>query len=433
MTVAGSPSRRRVPGLGLLAPYRSLLATPGTRAFVLAGLVGRFPLSMLGLGAVLLVSALTGSYAVAGAVSATLALSSGAASPVMGSLSDRRGQQPVLLVGLSGHVLGVTGLVCAATLHAPTWTLFPPAVLAGAGTPPIGSFVRARWTALVGGTPQLNTAFSLESVLDEVVFVVGPVLATSLSTLLWPAAGLVTATALATAGSLLLAGQHSTQPAPVGARERTGTAMRVPGLRAIVLIFVVVGSAFGTSEVAMVAFAQEHGSTAASGPLLAALGCGSLVAGLLYGTVHWVRPLHQRFVLGIAGLTLGVILVALAPNIPLMAVAAVVAGLAIAPTVVAGMGLVEALVPPAARTEGFAWVSTAIAGGFALGAYLAGRVIDTTSGHRAFLVMVAAAVLALLIGLGSTRLLRVTSTTQAVGAAPAEETRIPRVWLGNSR
>ncbi|HEY9388633.1 MAG TPA: MFS transporter, partial [Mycobacteriales bacterium] len=212
MTVDQPETPRRMPGTRLFAPYRTLLATPGARAFVVAGVVGRFPLSMLGLGTVLLVSGLTGSYGLAGAVSATLAVSSSVAAPVAGSLSDRRGQRPVLLVGLALHVLGVVGLVLAALGHAPVWTYFPAAVLAGAATPQIGAFVRARWTALVGGTPALHTAFSLESVLDEFVFVVGPVLVTFLSLRWWAPAGVVAATALAAVGSSLLAAQRGSAP-----------------------------------------------------------------------------------------------------------------------------------------------------------------------------------------------------------------------------
>ncbi|HEX5495771.1 MAG TPA: MFS transporter, partial [Mycobacteriales bacterium] len=293
MTVGrpGTPDgarRRGVPGARLVTPYQSLLGEPGAPGFVTAGVLGRFPLSMLGLGAVLLVSALTGSYGLAGAVSATLAVSSSAAAPAIGVLSDRRGQRPVLLAGLTLHLLGVGGLVATVVGHAPAWAYFPPAALAGAATPQVGAFVRARWTALVGGGARLHAAFSLESALDEFVFVVGPVLATFLSSSLWPPAGVVAAAVLAGTGSLLLAGQRRTEPTPipvpVGGGARPGSALRVPGLRVVVLSFVAVGATFGTIEVSMVAFAQEHGSTAAAGPLLAVLAFGSLLAGLWYGT-----------------------------------------------------------------------------------------------------------------------------------------------------
>jgi MFS family permease len=166
----------------------------------------------------------------------------------------------------------------------------------------------------------------------------------------------------------------------------------------VALVFVAVGATFGTIEVSMVAFAQEHGSTAAAGPLLAVLAFGSLVSGLRYGTVRWRRPMRDRFVTALAAFTaLGAVPLALAPNIGLMAVAAAVAGLTIAPTLVAGIGLVEALVPASARTEGFAWVGTALNAGFAPGAYLAGWVIDSSGAHHALLTGVGTGCVALVV------------------------------------
>lgn len=165
--MTSAPTRVR-----FLAPYGVILSTPGARAFVLAGVLGRFPISMLGLGTILLVSAVTGSYGLAGAVTATVALSEAAMAPVLGRLTDRRGQRPVLLCVVVAHVIGVAGLVTTAMTGAPTWLLFPTAAVAGASLPQIGSMVRSRWATALGGTPRLSTAFSLESALDEFAFVV---------------------------------------------------------------------------------------------------------------------------------------------------------------------------------------------------------------------------------------------------------------------
>jgi hypothetical protein len=170
-------------------------------------------------------------------------------------------------------------------------------------------------------------------------------------------------------------------------------------------VFVAVGATFGTIEVSMVAFAAERGAATASGPLLALLAFGSLVAGLLYGTVHWRRGMRDRFVLALTAFTVGTVPLALAPSIGTMAAAVVIAGLTIAPTLVAGIGLVEALVPAAARTEGFTWVSTALGAGFAPGAYLAGWIIDNSGAHRALFTAVGTAGVALVIALAGARVL----------------------------
>ncbi|HEY9388740.1 MAG TPA: MFS transporter, partial [Mycobacteriales bacterium] len=186
---------------------------------------------------------------------------------------------------------------------------------------------------------------------------------------------------------------------------RAGSAMRAPGLRVLVPVFAAVGATFGTIEVSMVAFAAERGETGASGPLLALLAFGSLVAGLLYGAVHWRRGMRDRFVLALAAFAVGTVPLALAPSVGVMAGAVAMAGLTIAPTLVAGIGLVEALVPTSARTEGFTWVSTALGAGFAPGAYLAGWIIDASGAHQALFTAVGTATLALVVALAGMRVL----------------------------
>ena len=130
------------------------------------------------LGIVLLVSATTGSYAWAGGVSAVFALVQAMLAPTQGRLVDRVGQARVLLPALVVHGAGLAVLVWLALSGAPVWTLFPAAALFGGSYPQPGSLVRARWAHALGGSALLPTAFSFESVVDEVIFVVGPVLVT---------------------------------------------------------------------------------------------------------------------------------------------------------------------------------------------------------------------------------------------------------------
>src|SRR6266536_1634022 len=95
---------------------------------------------------------------------------------------------------------------------APAWALLVSSGLAGAATPQLGSMVRARWSALLGGSPLLHAAFSLESVADEVIFVAGPVLVTLLATEVHPASGIGVAVATCVVSTLWLAGQRLTEP-----------------------------------------------------------------------------------------------------------------------------------------------------------------------------------------------------------------------------
>lgn len=380
--------------------YRSLLATPHARPFVLAGFVGRLPMGMRALGCVLMVSELTGSYGLAGATAGTLTLAQAAASPRLGRLVDQRGQRPVLLASLAVHAVGTLLLVAAARFSAPAWVLFAPAALAGAAALPLGSLVRSRWSSLVGDSPDLERAYALESSLDEAVYVLGPLIVAALELGVAPGASLLAALVLAAAGSLSLAVQRRTEPAATAEEDRADArAIRVPGVRVLVASLVAVGTLLGAVTVAVVAFAEEEGSPGAAGPLLALFSTGSLVAGLAYGARSWRTPLHGRFLASLAGLCGGTGLIALAPGVLVMAPAAVVAGVAIAPTLIAGFGLAQKLAPPSALTEGLNWVSTAVTVGTAAGSWSAGLVADQAGGRTAFLVAVIAGGTAMLVAL----------------------------------
>ena len=280
----------------MLKTYRSLLRIPHARAFVLAGFVARLSISMRALGAVLMVSELTGSYGLAGAVAAAALLGEAVAAPRLGRLVDRYGQRRALLMSLAVHSAGTLALVISAQLSAPNWMLLATATLSGAAALQVGSLVRARWSALVGGSPALETAFALESTLDELIFVLGPVLVTALALGVAPGAGLLGALVLTIVGSIALALQRRTEPPPAGVRDLSErSAMGTPGLRVLVATFVAAGAIFGTLDVAMVAFAGQVGASASAGPLLALVALGSLLAGLGYGARDWRWPLDKRF------------------------------------------------------------------------------------------------------------------------------------------
>jgi MFS family permease len=384
----------------VLKTYRSLLSIPHARAFVIAGFVARLSISMRALGAVLMVSQLTGSYGLAGAVAAAALLGEAFAAPRLGRLVDRYGQRRTLLVCLVVHAAGTLALVISAQIAARSWVLLATAALSGASALQVGSLVRARWSALVGGSPALEPAFALESTLDELIFVLGPALVTALALGLAPGAGLLGALALTIVGSLALALQRRTEPTPAGVRDRSeGSAIGTPGLRVLVATFVAAGTIFGTLDVAMVAFAEQVGSPGAAGPLLALVAAGSLLAGLAYGTRSWRWPLDKRFVASVVVLWGGTVPLTLAPSVALMAPAATLAGVAIAPTLIAGFTLVQSLVASGKLTEGLNWTITALGTGAALGAWTAGLISDSAGGQAAFLVAVIAGGAAVMVAM----------------------------------
>jgi MFS family permease len=392
----------------VLKTYRSLLSMPHARAFVLAGFVARLSISMRALGSVLMVSQLTGSYGLAGAVAAAALLAEAVAAPRLGRAVDRYGQRRVLLLSLAVHSAGTLALVISAQVSAPTWTLLATAALSGAAALPVGSLVRARWSVLVGRLPALEAAFALESILDELIFVLGPVLVTALALGVAPGAGLLGALLLTVTGSLALALQRRTEPAPAGVRARShAAAISVPGLRVLVATFVAAGAIFGALDVAMVAFAGQVGAPGAAGMLLSLVAAGSLLAGLTYGTRSWRWPLDRRFVASVVVLWAGTLPLVFAPSVVLMAPVAALAGVAIAPTLIAGFTLVQKLVPAGALTEGLNWAITALGVGAAVGAWTAGLIADSVGARTAFLVAVAAGGAAVAVAAGGRRFLGV--------------------------
>lgn len=374
----------------MFRPYRAVLSSPGALAFSAAGLLGRLPISMYGIGVVLLVVGTGGSYALAGAVSATFGLTSVGVGPLVARLFDRFGQARVLRPLAVVHVAGLVALVACAGLGAPAWTLFPVAVLGGGAVLQVGSLVRARWTALLGAGPGLGTAFSLESVVDEIIFIVGPIVVTVLATRAAPEVGLLVAAGAALSGALALARLRRTEPTTDPTAPRGGgSALRSVPLRIVALTFVAVGGIFGSVEVIAVAFTAERGRPGLAGVVLALFAFGSMVAGLAWGTVHWQGPGGRRFVVAVVLLAVGVVPFALATSILVLALVMAVAGLAISPMIVSGFGLVEETVPNARLTEGLTWATTGVGLGVAIGAGAAGFVIDAAGARPAFVVTLA--------------------------------------------
>ena len=390
--------------------YGPLLRTPGALGFSLAGLVGRMPISMLGIGTVLLVEDRRDSYALAGLVSAAYALGLAGIGPAVSRLVDRRGQRRVLPAAVIVSTVGTVALVLLAAPGAPVGLLLLAAAVMSAAPSQLGSCARARWSEVLTDRPsEVPRAYAWESVVDEVVFVLGP-LVVVLCALLDPAVGLVVAVVLGAAGTLAFAAQRATEPPVHPLEDGHRRAMTVPGLRTLTAAMLCVGVLFGTVEVAMVAFADERGSSSGAGVLLALVALGSAVAGLLYGALHLSSPLHRRFTASLGFLALGLLPLLLAPSVLVMAPAALLAGFAISPTLIASYGLVGALVPVAARTEGFSWLNSGLGVGIALGFAVSGAVADSAGARTAFLVALGGALAAGAVTVLGRRTLRVSAS-----------------------
>lgn len=372
----------------MLTAYRRVLGLPGAWAFSASGAVARMPISMVGLGIVLLVSSGTGSYSLAGSVSAAYLVANGASGVFVSRLVDRVGQHRVLPVGTGLFGIGLVLLMAAAQLRWPVPVPHLCAALAGAALPNIGACVRSRWSHLVIDKALLQTAFAIEGVVDEAVFIVGPTLVTMLATQVHPLAGLATAVAAAVSGTIALVVQRRTEPPPTPKTSRAHGrgSMRWAVLGPLTGCSLTMGVLFGGSEVATVAFSDEHGDKALSGVMLAIWAFGSLLAGLVTGGLRITASNATRFRWGLLTLSLLMCTLPFVGGFLALAGCLFLAGFAISPTLIASVGWVEETVPAGRLTEGITILTTALAAGVAVGAALVGYVVDRAGASASYWV-----------------------------------------------
>lgn len=376
--------------------YQAAFDAPGALSFSAAGFLARLPIAIYPIGIVLIISARTHAYGFAGVVSGSYVIGAAVGNPLAGVMIDLYGQHRMLPRFLIGHLLSVAAFGGLVVGHAPLWTVLVPAVSMGVTLLNVGALIRARWSNLWIADPvRRSTAYSVESVLDEVVFVLGPLIATVLATQAPAPVVLGLAMLLVGGGSLWLAAQRATEP-PITAREaghRHDFALLYRGMLLITWMMVFLGGVFGSAEVVMIAFCGQHGQRSSAGWVVACFAAGSGVAGVGYGARHWQASVLRRLV--VAGLVFGVlpVLFFVPSTVGVLAVCAGVIGLGIAPTLIAGFGLVDAIVPPSSLTEGLTWIGTGLSVGYGLGAATAGGLADRHGAHLAFTAPVLSAAL----------------------------------------
>ncbi|MDH6609549.1 MFS family permease [Streptomyces sp. SAI-208] len=393
------PRRRRAPG-----PYRRLLATPGARAFTIGNLLARLPMGMFGVSAVVMIAGTRGSYALAGAVTATGLAATAVVAPWTARLVDRHGQAKIAVPATVLAALGSLALLLCVRLGAPAWTLFV-SYAATATTPNLGGMSRARWAHLLDGDEgSLHVANSFEQAVDEACFMLGPVLAAFLCTAFFPEAGTLTGVVLLVAGVLVFTAQRSTEP-PVRRQGPSRTPLRAPGVPPLLAVCLAMGAVFGSLEVVTIAFADAQGHRSAAGVVLALQAAGSCAAGLVYGAVRrtGTGSLADRYVWCIAAMTALLILPLLAASLtgslPVLAVTLLIAGMATAPTMVTGMTLIQRRTPPGHLNEGMTLAVTGLLGGIACGSAAGGWTVEHLSPVAGYGIPTTAAATALMIAL----------------------------------
>src|SRR3954452_1927686 len=371
------------------------------------------PIGIDSLGMVLFVRAETGSFARAGLVAAAFGLAIGLSAPALGRLIDYHAHARVMLplaalhaaslgalvaLGLAGAGRGGRGLA-----GAPTGALVACSFAAGITSPPVGSVVRPLLAGLLSHEPDLlPTAYALDGIAIEIVFVTGPLLTAAIVVLASPAVALLVACGFVILGTIVLVTTPASRAWRSDARQHERHllgALASPGVRTIVAATAPVGFALGATEVTMTAFAADHGSRAAAGALMAAWAAGSGVGGLTYGGREHASAPGPCWVRLAAVFPLCSLPLLLAPSILAMVPLALIAGLCLAPYMAAANQLVGDVAPPGAVTEAFAWPITAIGLGAAGGSAVAGAVAQSWGWRPGFGAVVAAGAVTPLIAL----------------------------------
>lgn len=343
-------------------PYLSVLRAPNAPRVVGAALLGRLSSAMGPLALILFVQGATGSFAVAGAASAATALTSGVFAPVRGRLVDRWGQPralPPLAALYAGALLGVLLAADHGTVGASAAVVL--AGVAGAVIPPLSASMRVLWVVLVGNGPRLQTAYALDSVLEDLVYTVGPLVAAGLVAGFGGAAGLAAVAALTVAGTATFT-TSAVSRGWTGSQARAAGwagAMTNGGVRVLVASLAGYGACVGILNIALVAAARQEGAAPLAGVLFACMAAGSVVGGLWYGSRAWRRTAGQRFIGILVLLVLSSAALPFARSMGGLAIAVTAFGLLIAPLESSSYVLVTELAPGGTITEATTWVTTA--------------------------------------------------------------------------
>lgn len=377
--------------------YPAVLAVPTVRSLMFTGMVGRLPLGMMALSIVLLSRSTGSSYAAVGWRVGVFTLGAALAGPLMGRLMDRLGELWVLAPASVLFPLAVFGLAFAIGSRGLAVAVF--AFGAGATLPPLEACMRALWPRLLPVSLH-STAYALDAIVQECVFIAGPLIVAALAVLspglTLPLAGAAGGIGAAFFVGLLARSARSREWLPVGPERR---ALGSPGLRTIMLTSAAMGAAFGAVEVTMPAFAEHHGTSAGSGILLAAFALGSVVGGAWFGSQASSQRAQHNYIWAVAAFGLMLAAPLMAGSLVSMALLMLLVGLPVAPAFSAAYVLVAAHAPAGGTTESFAWLSTSVVAGAAVGNAVGGTCIGTFGYRGGVAFAIASASAGFLIGI----------------------------------
>lgn len=416
------------------ALYRELLAVRPIRRLLLVGMVARIPHSAAGVLLTLhIVLSLDQGYAAAGAAAAVMTIGIAVGAPWRGRRVDTVGLRTALIPSVISEAV-----IWSVVPHVSYQWLLPLVFVGGLLTLPIFSVVRQSLGVLADGD-QRRTAFALDAITTEVVFMIGPAAGAIVATSGFTVLGLtIVGVSTSLAGLFLMwfnpptrspaqdeecsaDERHAAEAAVVSAAPAhlqeaaaelvpAGATHRGPGLRSkvahnfawftasVAAVFAVAagaGMVLSGTDVGIVAALETGGRQAEIGIVFLFWCAASVVGGLVYGAMH--RPVSPiLLLLGMAALTIPM---GFAHDTWALAFTAILPGLLCAPVLSSASEKVADLVAEERRGEAMGWYGSALTGGVALGAPLAGVFIDVTGPSGGFVSVGAAGVVLCFAGL----------------------------------
>ena len=366
---------------------------PSTFGF---GVLGRVPMAMNTVAIVFLVSDVRDSFAIAGITSAFYTLSGAIISPRVGKLADRFGTRPVLLPVTLINALSTFGLLYF--IDRSIIGLFAVAAVFGATFPNFGSYTRTRWSRSISDEKELSSALSLESVIDETAYVVGPALAGFLFSFYGSQSPLLAGIFFVIIGGVGLA-LTSTDHGGFARVEddHSRGILSIPYVKSLLLSLVAMGLLFGSNFVVIIAVATEGGRASDGGLWVGLYPLGSAVSGLIYGFIHWKISSTVRYTVSLAVMTLCTSGILFFQDLDTIVFWIIVSGIAIGPALISANAFMKELVPLSRLNESFAFLGAAISIGITIGSVLSGVIVEEFDGWKGFYFMTAATALATVI------------------------------------
>ena len=367
----GQPSWRELaadPYTSAVRDFAELLRIPGLARVIASQLAARLPAGMFSLGMLMHVEHVQGNYTSAGAVLAAFSVGMAVAGPIITRQLSRFGTLPVLLASL---IITTTSLTPLVVFPLPLWAMILLAAAAGATIPPVQPTIRTLYPQLV---PQhlVTPLFSLDAALQEIIWVLGPVLITALVVSLGTMTALLIVVALQLVGALLFllepAGRGLRIPAATG---NFGKVLLRPSVSLMTVASLLLIGSLAAMEAAVVAWFGE--GSLLGGFALAISAIGSLIGGLAIG--H--RPIGQwSLALRLLVMVLGMGLAVVVSGFWGLSAALFIAGLGTAPSIAAVSSVIAGSVPFADTAEAYGWITTGQLIGAAVGSAMAGMAID---------------------------------------------------------